>query len=63
VSVTTEFQGNLPEVHLDDTQLQQVRLNLVKNAIEATSASAPILNIPEPTPISRRKPNRTRQFV
>jgi signal transduction histidine kinase len=35
VSVTTEFQDNLPEAHLDSTQLQQVLLNLIKNAIEA----------------------------
>jgi signal transduction histidine kinase len=41
VSVTTEFQGDLPEVHLDDTQLQQVLLNLIKNAIEAMSSVAP----------------------
>ena len=40
VSVTTEFQGNLPEVHLDGMQLQQVLLNLVKNAIEAMSSVA-----------------------
>ena len=38
VSVTTEFQDNLPEAHLDGTQLQQVLLNLVKNAIEAMSS-------------------------
>jgi signal transduction histidine kinase len=41
VSVATEFQGNLPEVHLDGTQLQQVLLNLAKNAIEAMSVVAP----------------------
>jgi signal transduction histidine kinase len=41
VSVATEFQDNLPEVHLDDTQLQQVLLNLVKNAIDAMSSVAP----------------------
>jgi signal transduction histidine kinase len=40
VSVTTEFQDNLPEAHLDGTQLQQVLLNLVKNAIEAMSSVA-----------------------
>ena len=38
VSVTTEFQDNLPEVHLDGTQLELVLLNLVKNAIEAMSS-------------------------
>jgi signal transduction histidine kinase len=38
VSVATEFQDNIPEVHLDSTQLQQVLLNLVKNAIEAMSS-------------------------
>ncbi len=41
VSVATEFQDNLPEVHLDSTQLQQVLLNLVKNAIDAMSSVAP----------------------
>jgi signal transduction histidine kinase len=41
VSVLTEFQDNLPEVHLDDTQLQQVLLNLIKNAIDAMSSVAP----------------------
>ena len=41
VSVATEFQDNLPEVHLDDTQLQQVLLNLFKNAIDAMSSVAP----------------------
>ena len=41
VSVATEFQDNLPEVHLDSAQLQQVVLNLVKNAIDAMSSVAP----------------------
>jgi signal transduction histidine kinase len=41
VSVATEFQGNLPEVHLDSMQLQQVLLNLFKNAIDAMSSVPP----------------------
>jgi signal transduction histidine kinase len=40
VSVATEFQDNLPDVHLDATQLQQVLLNLIKNAIDAMSSVA-----------------------
>jgi len=35
VSVSTEFQTDLPEVHADRTQLQQVILNLVRNSVEA----------------------------
>ena len=41
VSVTTEFQGNLPEVQMDGMELQQVLLNLVRNAIDAMSTSPP----------------------
>ena len=39
ISVSTEFQKDVPEVGGDPTQLQQVILNLVKNAIEAIATS------------------------
>ena len=38
VTVSTEFQEGLPQIVADRTQLQQVILNLVKNAIEAMAA-------------------------
>ncbi|WP_346730829.1 HAMP domain-containing sensor histidine kinase [Bradyrhizobium sp. 62] len=38
VSVTTELQGNIPPVALDGTELQQIVLNLCKNAIDAMSS-------------------------
>jgi signal transduction histidine kinase len=41
VSVATEFQNNLPDAHLDATLLQQVLLNLIKNAIDAMNSVAP----------------------
>ena len=41
VSVLTEFQDDLPDVYLNETHLQQVLLNLVKNAIEAMSTVPP----------------------
>lgn len=41
VFVTTEFQGNLPDVQLDSIELQQILLNLIRNAIDAMSSSVP----------------------
>jgi signal transduction histidine kinase len=35
VSVTAQYHENLPRIYVDRTQLQQVILNLIKNAIEA----------------------------
>jgi len=41
VSVVIKFQDDLPPLHADPTQLQEVILNLVKNAIDAMSSVAP----------------------
>jgi signal transduction histidine kinase len=38
VSVSTEFQEDVPEIVADPIQLQQVILNLIKNAIEALAS-------------------------
>jgi C4-dicarboxylate-specific signal transduction histidine kinase len=35
VSVSTKFRGDLPEVHADRMQLQQVIINLIMNSIDA----------------------------
>ena len=42
VTVSTEFQEDLPQIMADRTLLQQVILNLVKNAIEAMAAGPAI---------------------
>jgi signal transduction histidine kinase len=41
VSVTVEFQGNLPDVRFDPMELQQVLLNLMRNAIDAMKTAHP----------------------
>jgi len=41
ISVSSDFQGNLPEVQIDSIALQQVLLNLIRNAIDAMGSSAP----------------------
>jgi signal transduction histidine kinase len=43
VSVTTEFLDNRAHVYADATQLQQLILNLIRNAIDAMSSVAPEL--------------------
>jgi signal transduction histidine kinase len=40
ITGTAEYQENLPQIHAAYTQIQQVILNLVKNAIEAMRSSS-----------------------
>jgi signal transduction histidine kinase len=41
VSVTADYDGKLPAIEADPMQLQQVVLNLIKNAIDAMAATPP----------------------
>lgn len=41
ISASTEFQGKLPEVQIDSIELQQVLLNLIRNAIHAMVSLPP----------------------
>ena len=41
VIATAEYQENLPQIHASHTQIQQVILNLVKNAVEAMRSVPP----------------------
>jgi C4-dicarboxylate-specific signal transduction histidine kinase len=41
VIATAECEENLPEIHASHTQIQQVILNLVKNAVEAMRSVSP----------------------
>ncbi|MBW8856080.1 MAG: two-component sensor histidine kinase, partial [Bradyrhizobium sp.] len=41
ISVSSDFQGNLPEVQIDSIALQQVLLNFIRNAIDAMGSSPP----------------------
>ena len=41
ITAAAEYEENLPEIYAGHTQLQQVFLNLVKNAIEAMRSVSP----------------------
>jgi signal transduction histidine kinase len=40
ITATAKYQENLPQIHADHTQIQEVVLNLTKNAIEAMRSSS-----------------------
>jgi signal transduction histidine kinase len=40
ISIVTDFRDDVPQVHADHTQIQQVILNLVKNAVEAMGSTS-----------------------
>jgi signal transduction histidine kinase len=41
ILAATKYQENLPQINADDTQVQQVVLNLIKNAIDAMRSAPP----------------------
>jgi signal transduction histidine kinase len=41
ITAAAEYQNDLPEIHVAHTQIQQLILNLVKNAIEAMRSAPP----------------------
>jgi signal transduction histidine kinase len=41
IFVVTKYQENLPQINADETQLQQVILNLIRNAIDAMGSAPP----------------------
>jgi signal transduction histidine kinase len=41
ISIAAKYQENLPQINADDTQLQQVVLNLIRNGIDAMGSAPP----------------------